>query len=1316
MSFPDSVLAGASWAGVVLVQVTLAALLGLLAWLALRRGSPALRGAVLVATLAGLLVVPGLNAVTPIWLPLPEWLAPTAAGPTAAGPEEAGRKRLPTPTATPAVLAVVVERPSANAAPALEDPAKQAADTAREQAKARAVLHLPLAADDPAPAARPEDADLPSRRSWSGSSLIGVLAAVWLAGALVCLARALVRLALLYRWAWQACPVREPGWTDCVASLAKGYGLPAVALRESPALKNSPLTLGLFRPVILLPRGRRAWSEKERALILGHELAHVARRDFLAGLLAEPASCLCWFHPLVRWLAARLRLEQEYAADAWVASAMGDSKDYVRCLARLALSQGRGTAAPAPSLWRRRPEILRRIDMLRRNPEGRPPHLGRRTGWTLAALTAAACLAVAGVGPLRSAAEAPKPADNKVAAKAAADPQSEPLPAGALARLGTTRLRHDADVTFVAFGPDATKLITAGRDGTVRVWDLATRREVRRFDRPRPVAPKIPAKNDKKAQRDAFKLMMAGARGAGGNFGVAVAPDGKTLAAHGGNVIQLWQVETGKELVRIPAPPSGIAGLLFSSDGRTLAGRAFDGSLFLWSAQTGKQLHAIQAPQRRQDGTFILTFGGGGGDPAPGMAFTPDGKLLAAAATDYQKQEVIHSVKFWDVATGKEARKVKVPAGAAAAAVAVSPDGKLLAYGAGGVRLCEADTGKEVHHLKGDGAVAALAFSPDSTTLAVRAANQRVRLWDAKTGKQLRQLSDAEPPRQVGGGFFIVTGGITSHEARALAFSPDGKRVASAAAGTIRLWEADTGNEVPLRQGHWRSPSAVVLSPDGKTAVSWGADRVVRSWEAATGKPLGAFAAPAGTRMAAFSGDGRTVALANADNTIRLHDTTTGKEVSRLKGHPGGTTALAFAPDGKVLASRGRGDNTVRLHDVVRGVELRQLTIEPKRRPQQGMVIILGFPGQDTLGTGPGLAFSPDGKLVVAPLAANGDRSNTLVLLDTATGKQLRKIESPRPIVSYAFSPDGRSIAAENTDRTVTLWEVASGKEQGRLGEAVAGQPQPGGARMALNVAVEGFPGPSAAPGGPVGLSFSPDGRTLAVRGAAGLVRFWDLAADKEAGRLKGHAGRVATVAFGPGGKTLASGSDDTTILLWDTAGIRKGLSKPPAVELTAADLDELWGTLAGADAVKARQGVRKLAGAAGQAVPFLGKHLKPAARVDPRKIDGWIADLESEKFAVRKAAIASLLKTGEQAVPALKKVLASKPPLETRKRVEELLDQLTGGTLTGEQLRVVRAVEALERIGTPEAKRLLRSLADGAPGALPTLEAQAALDRLKDE
>jgi HEAT repeat protein len=162
--------------------------------------------------------------------------------------------------------------------------------------------------------------------------------------------------------------------------------------------------------------------------------------------------------------------------------------------------------------------------------------------------------------------------------------------------------------------------------------------------------------------------------------------------------------------------------------------------------------------------------------------------------------------------------------------------------------------------------------------------------------------------------------------------------------------------------------------------------------------------------------------------------------------------------------------------------------------------------------------------------------------------------------------------------------------------------------------------------------------------------------------------------------------------------------------------METLWGDLAGEDAAKALGSVLRLSADPRQTLPFLANRLKPAARVDPRKIDGWIGELESEKYAVRKAAADNLIRVGEQAVPALRKVLASTPSLETRKRIEELLEKLTGGTLTTEQLRVIRAVEILDRIGTPEARQILRTLAQGAPGTLPTREAEAALGHIRSE
>jgi WD40 repeat protein/beta-lactamase regulating signal transducer with metallopeptidase domain len=1294
---------------VALVQVTLVALLGLLAWLVVRRGGPALRGAVLLAALVGLVAVPGLAAVAPVWLPLPDCVYPSDPNTVRT---DAG-VGLPAPAADPTVYALLVTQPPTKTPTGPGNPTGLTGETTRTLTETDAVLlNLSLPPEETAPIVRPGE---PSRPSWPLGS---VLMAVWLLGALACLTHALVRLGLLYSWAWRARAVRDEDRAAWMVTPAECPGLPAVSLRESPAV-TSPLTLGLFRPVILLPPSWRDWSAGQRALILKHELAHIRRRDFHAGLAADLAACLCWFHPLVRWLAGRLRLEQEYAADAAVAAA-ADSTEYVRCLARLALAQGRGRGSLAPAFWRRRPEILRRIDMLRRNPKGLPSRLGKRVAWTVAILAAVACLVVAGIGPLQS-------ADTPGTAAAGPEPRSpatgdlhgDPLPEGALARLGTTRWRHGAEVSFVSFGPDGKTLVTAGRDDTIRLWDLASGQEIRRFARPRPAEPKPAAKEAKagaNVQAEVVFQMMAGGQDDTGTFSVALAPGGKILAASGGGSVQLWEVETGKELRRIEVSAGGLAGLLFSPDGQTLAGRAGNGTLYAWATDTGKEIRRIEPPPRPRGNGFVIVLGGGGGNSiAPGMAFTPDSKTLAAAATDRKGEQTLHSVKFWELASGKELRRINVPGDAAVSAIAIAPGGKVLAYGSGAtIHLCEVDTGKELRQFKTPNErIRALVFAPDGKTLAVRGRNHRVHIWETDTGKEVRHLGDAEPVPQGSGLIFLP--GASGPETRALAISPDGTQIATAAGSTVRVWETATGKELPLSEGHRQAPSAITLVTDGKTAVSWGADQVVRRWEAATGKSLGAFPAPSGTTVATFSAAGRTAALANADNTIRLHDLATGKELRRLPAHEGGTAALAFTAEGKVLAARGLGDNIIRLYDVALGTELRRMALRTGNNGAGNGYLILGGSPRVFRGTGPGLAFAPGGRLLVVTAPGNDALSNTLVLFDVATGKELRRIESPQPVASFAFSPDGRVLAAENADRTITCWEVASGKERGRLGKPVADQPQSGGGGMiALRVRIDGMNGNSFNElAGPVGLTYSPDGRALAARGSGMAVRVWDVASGKEVGQLKGHGGRVETVAFAPDGKTLASGSKDTTVLLWNAADVMTSVSKPQAAELPAAETETLWRALAGEDAAKALRGVRQLAGDPRQAVSFLGARLKPAARVDPQKVAGWIADLDSEKFAVRQQASANLLKVGEQAVPALQKVLASSPALETRKRVEELLDKLTNGTLTSEQLRLVRAVETLERIGTPEAQRLLRTLAEGAPGTLPTREAEAALERL---
>src|SRR5262249_2538702 len=162
-------------------------------------------------------------------------------------------------------------------------------------------------------------------------------------------------------------------------------------------------------------------------------------------------------------------------------------------------------------------------------------------------------------------------------------------------------------------------------------------------------------------------------------------------------------------------------------------------------------------------------------------------------------------------------------------------------------------------------------------------------------------------------------------------------------------------------------------------------------------------------------------------------------------------------------------------------------------------------------------------------------------------------------------SPDGRSVAAENADRTLTLWEVASAQERGRLGKPVAQRAQPDPGMAAVAFVVGDIPGGPAEHAGPGGVAFSAAGRALAPRGADGTVRVWDVTAGKEIRHYTGHGNPVATIAFARDGKALASGASDTTLLLWDTASLSKGRTAPPGPGLSAAEVEALWGELAGA-------------------------------------------------------------------------------------------------------------------------------------------------------
>jgi WD40 repeat protein len=705
----------------------------------------------------------------------------------------------------------------------------------------------------------------------------------------------------------------------------------------------------------------------------------------------------------------------------------------------------------------------------------------------------------------------------------------------------------------------------------------------------------------------------------------------------------------------------------------------------------------------------------GQGVGAEGLAFSPDGKTIATAEIVFDMQKTTTFVKLSATDTGNEIRVIDV---IGVNSVAYSPDGKMLALGSANmISLREADTGKEIRQIDAKSFIVGLAFAVDSKTVAAKTRDSVIRLYEANTGKSIHDLGESTVA--LGVNQLIV--GFGMPEARDFAFSHDGKTIAVGGSQTLRFFTVATGKEQAALGGRRSAVSALVIFPDGKTMISRGADNVIRGWNTADGKEISQFQEPSGSTGVTFSRDGILAAFGKTDGSVRLIDVASGKELHPFRGHASGVAAVAFSPDGKILASRGYNDDKIYLYDTAKGGEIRELTIPGAAPAGGGGFVIRGGYGAGGLG----LAFSPDGQTLAANLNANNfmirgaggapqpaGEGHTIRIWDVTTGKEIRKLTLPaqRTITNLVYSPDGRLLATENSDQTLSLWEIASGKERALLGTPAAAA-QLG--QMAV-LGGGGFRVIGRAMSNPTtaSLAFSPDGSLMATRGQDNTIRVWEVSYAKEVGSFKGHEGAVNAVAFAPDGKTLASASADTTLLVWDLARLKRE-PKANIVELQAKEIESLWADLLGDDAAKAARNIQTLAAGSKQATALMRDKLKPATPPDVKMIDQWIADLDSSNFGKRTKASVELGKMGELAVPALKRILDAKPSPETRRRVEPLLEKLTSGILSAEQIRLVRAIETLENMANVEARQVLEALAAGAPGALSTRHAQAALSRL---
>jgi hypothetical protein len=246
-------------------------------------------------------------------------------------------------------------------------------------------------------------------------------------------------------------------------------------------------------------------------------------------------------------------------------------------------------------------------------------------------------------------------------------------------------------------------------------------------------------------------------------------------------------------------------------------------------------------------------------------------------------------------------------------------------------------------------------------------------------------------------------------------------------------------------------------------------------------------------------------------------------------------------------------------------------------------------------------------------------------------------------------------------------------------------------------------------------FTFSKDGRMLAWAGwREPAVHLLEGASWKERCTFTGHRGPSSALAFAADGTILVSGGYDTTAMVWDLTG-RLTAKTRRSKSLTPSELDACWTALAGEDAVAAYEAVQKCAASPVQAIAHFGKRLRPVLPADEKLTADLISELDNDQFDIREKASRQLEELGDQVISACCKALAGKPSVEARRRLEEIVHKHSRKwrTPSGDEIRTLRALEVLERVGTPEARRVLESLAKGAPEARPTMEATASLERL---
>ena len=632
----------------------------------------------------------------------------------------------------------------------------------------------------------------------------------------------------------------------------------------------------------------------------------------------------------------------------------------------------------------------------------------------------------------------------------------------------------------VAFSPDGAILASTPSGAIIELWDVKTR-------------------------RNTVTLVEYNRRVRYGISAVAFSPDGRILASGDQEGrIKLWDVETGNDVATIKAHAKEVSSVVFSPDGSMLASGSVGDTVKLWDVETKETVAARfkRFVTRRHIATLR-------GDKAwfESVAFSPDGTILATGSPE--------GVKLWDVRSKRNIETLRWQGGKRlrlANAVKFSPDGSIFAAALsdGEVILWAVSSRpspimnassnqtastltRPIATLHGhEGGVYSAAFSPDGAILASASSggglnkprqssppahpewNRSVKLWaltptSSSNGEMKRYQEIATLPEHMG-------------PIDDVWFLADGSTIASESSDKVRLWEIETGKYIDTLP-KYTNPS------NPRVTVAWQDGSPPQLQETATGRVITTLKEHTGKVTAvAYSTDGTKIALGSDNGTVKLWEAETGRLLAILSGNMGAITDVKFSPNGTTAVTLSipedeTGGNVIKLWNVKRGLTIATL---------DSRVYSARY-----------IAFSPSGEMLALP-----SRDNTISLWNTDRGLKIATLVGHTDqVYAMAFSPDDTKLASAGLkDNTARLWEIETGK-------IIAALPHKW---YVFDVA------------------FSPDGAILASGGSGDVtLRLWDGKTGRPITALHGHGDTIRRIVFSTDGRTLASGSDDGTVLLW---------------------------------------------------------------------------------------------------------------------------------------------------------------------------------------